>query len=320
MLNGESHDLIESWSASLAASDCAPRTRRRYLAVVRNFVDWFEQQNHEVFRPARLTPIDLVGYRTALQHEQAASSVNVQVCALRGFCAWLTETYQLGANPAARLKAVGRTAPLGPKSLRPAQVNALLREAKLTRHPDRDYAIIQLLLQTGMRIGELAALRVGDLEISERQGQVTIRAGKGNRYRVVPVNTSARQALATYLAPLWGVAPTVKAVAASWPQSDTTSRLWHSQKGSALSIRAISAMVSQLVVVCAQRGLVPVDTSAHTLRHTFATLYLRDHPGDLVGLATLLGHSTLETTRIYVQPTAADLAERVESMRLNAFG
>jgi integrase/recombinase XerC len=46
---------------------------------------------------------------------------------------------------------------------------------------------------------------------------------------------------------------------------------------------------------------------------------LKDHPSDLVGLAALLGHSSLETTRIYVQPSADELAQRVESTRLNAY-
>ena len=63
----------------------------------------------------------------------------------------------------------------------------------------------------------------------------------------------------------------------------------------------------------------PQEITPHTLRHTFATRYLKDHPGDLVGLAALLGHSSLETTRISVQPTAHDLAQRVEQTRLNAY-
>jgi site-specific recombinase XerD len=53
-----------------------------------------------------------------------------------------------------------------------------------------------------------------------------------------------------------------------------------------------------LVDACAHRELVPADTTPHTLRHTFATNYLKDHPGDPVGLAALLEHSVLETTRI----------------------
>ncbi|MDP9350189.1 MAG: tyrosine-type recombinase/integrase [Chloroflexota bacterium] len=52
------------------------------------------------------------------------------------------------------------------------------------------------------------------------------------------------------------------------------------------------------------RQLLPPDASAHTLRHTFAMFYLKDNLGDLVGLATILGHSSLDTTRIYAQHSA----------------
>lgn len=312
-------DFVASWDAALRNDGCTIPTRRRYIQGVRAFVTWFEAQNHEPFLPARLTPIDLTGYTQQLQQHAAASTVNVHVCALRSFCAWLVDQGFMVLNPALRLKATGTSKPLAPKALKPVHVNALLREAQQTRHATRDYAIIQLMVQTGMRISECTALRLGDLQISERQGQVLIRVAKGNKSRIVPLNASARQALADYLGPRWGVDATVKAVAAVWARQRASDPLWHSQKGGALSSRTISEIVEGLVAVCAQRDLVPPETTPHTLRHTFATNYLKDHPSDLVGLAALLGHSSLETTRIYVQPSADDLAQRVEQTRLNAY-
>lgn len=69
----------------------------------------------------------------------------------------------------------------------------------------------------------------------------------------------------------------------------------------------------------AARGLVPANTSAHTLRHTFARNYLAEFPGDVVGLASLLGHTSLDTTRLYSQPTFGHLAARVEQLSQNAY-
>ncbi len=63
----------------------------------------------------------------------------------------------------------------------------------------------------------------------------------------------------------------------------------------------------------------PAVTTPHTLRHTFSTRYLVRHPGDLVGLAWLLGHSSVRTTQIYVQPTEEEMAERVSQIDLNAY-
>jgi site-specific recombinase XerD len=65
---------------------------------------------------------------------------------------------------------------------------------------------------------------------------------------------------------------------------------------------------------------VPEETSAHTLRHTFARQYLSQYPGDLVGLATLLGHSSLDTTRLHSQPSEVQLGVRVERLNINAYG
>src|SRR5258708_20442191 len=75
-----------------------------------------------------------------------------------------------------------------------------------------------MLLQTGMRIGECAALNYEDVAFGERSGSVTIRAGKGNKSRVVPLNGSARKALADYVASSLNVEPTLQAVSAPCPK------------------------------------------------------------------------------------------------------
>ena len=76
-------------------------------------------------------------------------------------------------------------------------------------------------------------------------------------------------------------------------------------------------MIAELVTAAGE--LVPQETSAHTLRHTFARSYLAQYPGDVVGLASILGHSSLDTTRLYSQPEVSQLATRVEQLNLNAY-
>ncbi len=321
-------DLIACWQADLR-EEHGERTVYRYAGAVRSFCAWFEEVERRPLDLPHLTPIALVGYRSHLQRRKkpaATSTINTHVSALRSFGKWLHEAGHAEANPAARLKLVGRAPLPAPKALTDPQVNALLRAAAHTRHPQRDTAIVQLLLQTGIRVGEATALRLGDIQFSEKRGKLLVRAGKGNKERSVPLNGSARQALADYLAPLLDVPPTLKAVAGAWPQprdEESQLPLWRSQKGQGggqLSESAIGRMIDGIVETCAARGLVPQDTSAHTLRHTFASHYLDAHPGDLVGLAGLLGHSSLDTTRIYTQPTADEIAERLERLDLNAFG
>lgn len=314
-------DLLEAWRQQLLA-DRAPATVRRYLSAIRQFLSWYEAEEHRPLDVGDLTPIALVGYRRALQGSTSTSTVNTHVSALRSWCSWLVDQGVLVEDPAARLKLVSRQSPLAPKALKDAEVNALLRAAAVSRHPLRNSAIVQVMLQTGLRIGECAALAWEDISFGEKRGWVTIRGGKGDKARRVPLNTSAREALAAYAAPLLGAEPSLRAVAAAWPKPNGNgglTPLWRSQKRGCLTALAMARMIDELVRGCAARKLIPADTSAHTLRHTFATHYLEANPGDLVGLASVLGHSSINTTRIYVQPTAATLAERIESIGLNAY-
>ena len=317
-------DMVAEWGRDLESADRSGHTVRAYMGAVRGFLSWYRGEEGRLPDLADLTPIALLGYRNELQHGRAksTSTVNTRLAGLRSFCGWLVEHGHLPADPASRLKSVGRQGPPAPKGLTDRQVNALLREASRSRHPARDYALVQVLLQTGMRIGECAALDYEDVSFGERRGSVSIRAGKGNKARAVPLNASARQALAGYAAPTLETEATMLAVARAWPRrrrgADGTP-LWGSQKGGRLSSQAMRRVIDCLVRDCSARGLVPSDASAHTLRHTFAMFYLKDNPGDLVGLATLLGHSSLDTTRIYGQPTGEMLALRVDRLSLNAY-
>ncbi len=77
--------------------------------------------------------------------------------------------------------------------------------AKRSRSHDgkRNSAMVQFLLQTGLRLDECSQLMLSDLSVGERSGRVIVRSGKGNEARTVPLNASARLALAVYLAPQW---------------------------------------------------------------------------------------------------------------------
>lgn len=84
----------------------------------------------------------------------------------------------------------------------------------------------------------------------------------------------------------------------------------------ALSPRAVQLLLGEL----AQRARITGNrVSPHSMRHTFATQYLDKHPGDLVGLASLLGHDSISTTAVYTKPTVESLAEKVEAIPINAF-
>ncbi len=315
--------LLEDWRRFLQEHDHAPGTVKKYTQAVAHFLVWYEREERVPLQLAALTPIALIGYRNELQHEQhkSISTINLRVSALRAWCAWLVDQGYLPLDPAARVKLVGGDVGSKREGLSSAQVNALLRQAHLSRDPARNYAIVQVLLQTGIRLSECSGLTFGDITFGERSGLLLVRAGKGNKARSVPLNSSARDALATYLAPRLGVEkPSIKAVAAKWPKSASPHAfepVFASQKGGALTTSAIGQMIADLVKGAGD--LVPEETSAHTLRHAFARNYLAHYPGDLVGLATLLGHRSLDTTRLYSEPSVSLLSTRVERLSLNAY-
>lgn len=310
--------LTLKWLHKLAEADQSPKTVARYRGVIFQLLSWYKQEERRPMGVKDLTPITLVSYRSHLQKEHAPSTVNVHLSAIRSWCSWLFESGFLDENPALNLKLVGLVNADAPAPLPNAAVNALLRTARRGRHGKRDYTILQMLLQTGMRIGECQALCWQDVIFKERQGTVLIRSGKGNKSRTVPLNSSVRSALIEYAAPVLECEPTARDVARQWPQSH--SPLWLSQKGNQLSSPALWRVINRVVVECANRGLVREDTKPHDLRHTFAHRYLQQHPGDLVGLARILGHESLDTTKVYTQLTSEELAKRVEQIPLNAYG
>src|SRR5580658_10992571 len=213
------------------------------------------------------------------------ASVNRKLEALRRFCRWPHTTGKLRTNVAAELKLARAPRGMRPKGLLPAEVQGLLRAAGQSRRAlaRRNYAVVQLLLQAGLRVSEAAALRIEDLEIRERQGKVRI-CGKGNKERYVPLNTPARRALQTYLD--------------KREETSTQDPVFLSDTGAALSVRSIQSLISELA---RRAGITRIAVSAHTLRHTFALGYLKQNPGILVELATLLGHESLDTTAIYLR-------------------
>ena len=315
--------LLEVWHRHLQEKDRSDGTVKKYTQAVSHFLAWYEQEERVPLQLAHLTPIALIGYRNELQHQQhkSVSTINLHISALRAWCAWLVDQGYLPLDPAARVKLVGGEVGSKREGLSSSQVNALLRQAQVSRDPTRNYAIVQVLLQTGIRLSECSGLTFGDITFGERNGLLLVRAGKGNKVRSVPLNASAREALAAYVAPRLGVEkPSLKVVATKWPKPSTPQAfepLFESQKGGALTTSAMGQMIDDLVKAAGE--LVPQAASAHVLRHTFARNYLAQYPSDVVGLATLLGHASLDTTRLYSQPSIGQLSTRVEQLKINAY-
>jgi integrase/recombinase XerC len=288
---------------SLARADLAPATRRGYRYDLCHFLAWHGGIQHGEFAFERLGEYDLIAYR---QHMLAAgrrpATVNRRLDALRRLCRWARGAGSLSTDVARDLRPVRTMRNRRPAGLPDAEAYALLRAAGASSHglAGRNYALVQLMLQAGLRVGEVAMLQIADVTLHDRSGSVRIRHGKGLKAREVPLNATARRALTHYL-------DTRSTTAKSEP-------LFLSSRGTAMPVRSIQAVIAGL----ARRSRIQrVAISAHTLRHTFALGYLHDHPGKLVELAGLLGHDSLDTTAVYTRPSGDDLAADLERSHLN---
>ncbi len=299
---------MASFLASLARDDLAPATLRGYRYDLRHFLAWRQSVQDAAFAIEQLAAYELIAYR---QHMIAAgrrpATVNRRLDALRRLCRWAQGTGALAADAVQGVRPMRTVRNQQPAGLIDVEVHALLRAAGASSHglAARNYAIVQLMLQTGLRVGEIATLRMADVIMSDRSGSVRIRHGKGLKAREIPLNATARRALKQFL----DARPT--------PRNKTDAPLFVSSRDTAMPVRTIQAVIASL----ARRArLKRVAVSAHTLRHTFALGYLRDNPGRLVELASLLGHDSLDTTAIYTRPSRDDLTADLERSHLNVDG
>ncbi len=253
--------LLEVWRHFLQEQDRSAGTVKKYIQAVSHFLDWYEREEHTPLILVALTPIALIGYRNELQHERhkSTSTINLRMSALRAWCGWMAEQGILPADPAAHVELIGEEGASNRSRLKSTQINALLRQAQTSRDKERNYAIIQILLQTRIRLSECAALTFEDITFGERSGLLRVRAGKGNKARSVPLNASARDAIAIYAAPRLGIEkPSLKAVAKGWPKPKSpraNEPIFLSQKGGALTTSAMGQMIAGIVE--AAGGLVP---------------------------------------------------------------
>ncbi|MEI6267391.1 MAG: tyrosine recombinase XerC [Methylococcaceae bacterium] len=215
------------------------------------------------------------------RHRQGLGSTSLQreLSAIRSFYNFLLKKRLADSNPAQYIKAPKQARKL-PKTLDVDQVSGLLEAGTNSILEIRDVAIFELFYSSGLRLGELTALNLNDIDLADNS--LMVRSGKGGKSRLLPIGSKAVTAINNWLEQrLKNVVPEEPA-------------LFISTRGTRLGKRSIELRLEQW---CKKKGI-PEHIHPHMLRHSFAS-HLLESSQDLRAVQELLGHSNISTTQIY---------------------
>ena len=243
---------------------------------------------HGALQPKHLDLDTIRGFVGALhRHKQSRATVARKVSAVRAFFRYLRREGLVEDDPAALVVAPKREQKV-PAHLSVDEMSQLLETPDgSTPLGRRDRAILELFYASGIRLSELVALDLEDVDLPGRMVRVM---GKGRKERIVPFNQKAAGALRAWLKDR-----------VSLTKGDA---LFVNARGGRLTGRSVQRLVARYVSSCSTR----FGISPHALRHSFAT-HLLQAGADLRAIQELLGHVRLSTTQRYTHVNVAQLLE-----------
>lgn len=267
--------FLKNQELSTSVLEMGTTEGRKFIFHLQNDVTRWEDSPF-IHDNKRLSPFSIQGY----------------VRAIKAFWSWLNAEGFITANTMAALRV-----PKAPKKVANTfsseQIQRLLKcFDQKTPRGFRDYLIILLLMDTGIRLSELTGLTVEHIDFG--QGCLLVR-GKGDRERLVPFGSRVRRALWQYVNHF-----------RPEPLTKDVTEVLLTNRGLPLKHRAVQSMVSRL---CEQAAITGVRCSPHTFRHTFAKNYLL-LGGDVFSLQRILGHSSLEVVKLYINLAVKDITDQ----------
>ena len=291
-------DLIESFLRELKSRrGCSLHTIRNYRIDLIQFAQFLDKEGLSGGDRRCLTAIDFLvirRYLGTLHARYQKKTIARKLSTIRSFFSFLERRGYVEANPAADIA----TPKQGLSIPNYLPVDEMFR---LLEGPDkqkplgiRDWAILEIFYSCGLRVGELAALDVSNIDFEQRLVRVV---GKGDKERIVPIGKAALGALGRYLE----VMPTLRKRMRGELQDEP---LFLNSRGGRLTTRSIARIVKGYARQCSLMA----EISPHALRHTFAT-HLLDGGADLRSVQELLGHASLSTTQKYTHVSLDRLME-----------
>jgi len=264
----------------------SPHTVLAYIRDINQFMEFVKSKGSLFENPQRIDPAFARSYLRWLELKNfSKKSVARKISSCRAFFRYLFREGKIKLNPFEHIL----TPKLGkrlPSFLYPEEVVKLLNAVDLKlKNGTRDLAILELIYASGMRVGEVAKVRIENIDLES--GEVLVQ-GKGDKERVVLIGSHAISSIKKYL---------------DARKSITDEKiLFLGRGGSKLTSRSMERMVRKY----ARKAGLSKRVTPHTLRHSFAT-HLLSGGADLKMVQELLGHSSLSTTQIYTHITKEKL-------------
>ena len=275
----------------------SPETIRAYEKDLHQFMRFFSKGDGNPVNPAEISSLQVREYLTDLREKNYQKTTVVRKLAtIRSFYKFLMKKGHVVTNPLAEIQTPKVEKRL-PHFLAVEEVERLLAAPQGTSFQSiRDRAILEVLYSTGLRVSELTALNVHDIDIT---GEILKARGKGRQERIMPVGAPALESIRKYLE--------VRAAVPRINESDPDA-LFLNRFGDRLSSRSIRKILDKYIRVTGLNE----KTSPHTLRHSFAT-HLLNRGANLRMVQELLGHKHLSTTQIYTHVTTGAMKAVLET-------
>lgn len=286
-------NYLKEFIRYLNTRNASPETIRAYQEDLRQFFQFLTKVIKTSFNPSTTDRLLFRQYLLYLkQNNLQKTSIARKIATLKAFFKFLVKMEISQINPTTILRSPRLDKKL-PNFLSENEMVQVIDQPDLSQLLGlRDRAILEILYSTGIRVSELANLRVRDVDLASSLAHIL---GKGKRERLAPMGSYAIKALEAYLYARQGQRQTIA------PQS----WLLFNRRGGHLTDRSVRRIVASYG---RRAGMSFKKVSPHTLRHSFAT-HLLDRGADLRSVQELLGHQNIATTQIYTHVTTRRLKE-----------
>jgi integrase/recombinase XerC len=301
-------NLVQDFQTYLKVErNVSPHTQQAYIADVQEFIKFLKTNG--LVKNDKVENADAEVIRSFLGHLHRQKvkkvTVNRKISSLRAFYRYLLRQGKIKKNPANMVQLL-KTEKYMPTFLSVDEAFELLNAAAGKKSLDlRTRAMMELFYSSGLRLSELAALNVMDIDFNQQLVKVR---GKGRKERIVPVGKTALQSIRQYLEETGDLRKGIGAGVFEEP-------LFLNARGKRISTRSIARMIDE----AAQKSGLGRKISPHALRHTFAT-HLLNAGADLRSIQELLGHKSLSTTQKYTAVNINRLMEIYDKAHPRAKG